>query len=515
MAKVDYRQLGPPETHGLLHTRPAESAFHTITPLQVAVLVAAAAACVLYVVLGGFEAGVLGSRAVRLFVFVNFLFTLFYIVHSLYKLLLITMSARSARGPAATAGEIVVSEDEVAALDEAGLPVYTILVPLYRETESLAKLVKALEELDYPPPKLDIKLLLEEDDELTVNFANALDLPPQFEKVVVPHSMPKTKPKACNLGLDRARGDYLVIYDAEDRPEPDQLKKAVIGFSRVDAAKPGSRHDDVICLQAKLNFYNRNQNLLTKWFATEYSTWFDLYLPGLGEIGSPIPLGGTSNHFKTSVLKELCGWDPYNVTEDCDLGVRLYRRRYRTVMLDSTTWEEACSHLGYWIRQRSRWIKGYIQTYLVHMRRPFKLLRDLGPLNFLNFQLVIGGNVLPFLLNPIYWLLAALWFGTRMELLTAIFPTAIFVMGAICLFLGNFSFIYIGMIGAYKRRYYGLVKYGLIILPYWVLMSIAAWKGFVQLIRRPHFWEKTKHGLHLQAAGEESAPVQPAAEPTG
>ena len=140
MAKVDYRQLGPPETHGLLHTRPAESAFHTVTPLQVAVLVAAAAACVLYVVLGGFKAGVLGSRAVRLFVFVNFLFTLFYIVHSLYKLLLITMSARSARGPAATAGEIVVSEDEVAALDEAGLPVYTILVPLYRETESLAKL---------------------------------------------------------------------------------------------------------------------------------------------------------------------------------------------------------------------------------------------------------------------------------------------------------------------------------------------------------------------------------------
>ena len=499
MARVDYRQLGPPETHGLLHTRPDESAFRTMTRPQAAVLVAALAACVFYVVLGAWRAGGLGAQAVRLFVFVNFVFTLFYIVHSFYKLVLITMSARSAR-------EIVVSDEAVAALDEAGLPVYTILVPLYHEAESLAKLVKALEALDYPAEKLDIKLLLEADDELTVQFADSLDLPGQFEKVVVPHSMPKTKPKACNLGLARARGEYLVIYDAEDRPEPDQLKKAVIGFSRVP--------DEVICLQAKLNFYNRNQNILTKWFATEYSTWFDLYLPGLGEIGSPIPLGGTSNHFRTKVLDELCGWDPYNVTEDCDLGIRLFRRGYRTVMLDSTTWEEACGHLGYWLRQRSRWIKGYVQTYLVHMRRPVKLLRDLGPVNWLNFQFVIGGNVLPFLLNPIYWALAALWFATRMEVLSAIFPTVIFVMGALCLFVGNFSFIYIGMLGAYKRRYYGLVKYALIVLPYWVLMSVAAWKGVLQLITRPHFWEKTKHGLHLKAAGEETASTEPAAETT-
>jgi cellulose synthase/poly-beta-1,6-N-acetylglucosamine synthase-like glycosyltransferase len=497
LAKLDYTRLGPPETHGLMYTRPDESAFHTVTVGQRVLLVLAAAACVLYIFVGGFGPGVLHERAILLLVFINFVFTLFYVVHSLYKLLLITLSARSAR-------EIVVSEGEVAALDESTLPVYTILVPLYRETESLAKLVKALEELDYPAGKLDIKLLLEEDDALTVDFANTLELPPQFEKIVVPHSMPKTKPKACNLGLARARGEYLVIFDAEDRPEPDQLKKALIGFTRVP--------DDVICLQAKLNFYNRNQNILTRWFATEYSTWFDLYLPGLGEIGAPIPLGGTSNHFRTSVLQELSGWDPYNVTEDCDLGMRLYRRRYRTVMLDSTTWEEACSHLGYWIRQRSRWIKGYVQTYLVHMRRPLRLLRQLGLRNFINFQFVIGGNVVPFLLNPIYWLLAALWFGTRMEVLTEIFPTSIFVMGAICLFVGNFSFIYIGMIGAYKRRYYDLVKYGLIILPYWVLMSIGAWKGFIQLIRKPHFWEKTKHGLHLQATGEEIAPTQPAPE---
>jgi len=507
VARFDYRELGPPETHGLLHNHPDESAFRTVTAGQKLVLLAAIAACIAYVVLAGFGPGTVGARTIRLLVFINFLFTLFYVVHSLYKVLLITMSARSARGPAATAGEMVVGEDEVAALDETTLPVYTILVPLYRETESLAKLVKALEELDYPAEKLDIKLLLEEDDELTVSFAKRLELPPQFETIVVPHSMPKTKPKACNLGLARARGEYLVIYDAEDRPEPDQLKKAVIGFTRVPS--------DVICLQAKLNFYNRNQNILTRWFATEYSTWFDLYLPGLGEIGSPIPLGGTSNHFKTSVLQELCGWDPYNVTEDCDLGMRLYRRRYRTVMLDSTTWEEACSRLGYWIRQRSRWIKGYIQTYLVHMRRPLRLLRQLGLRNFVNFQFVIGGNVLPFLLNPIYWLLAALWFGTRLELLTELFPTSIFVMGAICLFVGNFSFIYIGMIGAYKRQYHDLVKYGLIILPYWVLMSIGAWKGFLQLVRRPHFWEKTKHGLHLRTTGEEAPPTQPAPEATG
>ena len=489
MARVDYRQLGPPETHGLLHTRPDESAFRTMTRPQAAVLVGGLAACVLYVVLGAWRAGGLGAQAVRLFVFVNFVFTLFYIVHSFYKLVLITMSARSAR-------EIVVSDEAVVALDEAGLPVYTILVPLYHETESLAKLVKALEALDYPAEKLDIKLLLEADDELTVQFADSLDLPGQFEKVVVPHSMPKTKPKACNLGLAMAKGEHVVVYDAEDRPEPDQLKKAVIGFSRVP--------DEVICLQAKLNFYNRNQNILTKWFATEYSTWFDLYLPGLGEIGSPIPLGGTSNHFRAEKLRELMGWDPFNVTEDCDLGARLAREGYETRMLGSTTWEEACSDPGHWIRQRSRWTKGYIQTCLVTLRRPFQLVRRIGFGRAMGFHLMVAGTPLCLLINPIYWALALLWFVLRWEAMDALFPFPIILWGLVCLFAGNFVFIYATLLAAFRRNYFDLVKYGLLVPFYWMLMSLGAWKGFLQLATRPNFWEKTRHGLDLEAGYREA-----------
>ncbi len=483
----DYKSLGDVSTHLLLHKRPEESAFITITsPQKIVALLLILASVVL-----------IALYPKNFFIVLNFIFMVFYLIFSFYKLFLITLSVKKRK-------EIIVSEKEIKAFKDEELPVYTILIPLYHETESISKLTRAMKELDYPKEKLDIKLLLEEDDDMTIEYANRLDLPPYFEKIIVPHLMPKTKPKACNLGLYRARGEYLVIYDAEDRPEPDQLKKAIAGFKKVGP--------DVICLQAKLNFYNRHQNILTKWFASEYSTWFDLYLPGLGDINSVIPLGGTSNHFKTSVLNELYGWDPYNVAEDCDLGVRLYRRGYRTQMLDSTTWEEACSKLPYWIRQRSRWIKGYIQTYLVHSRNPLKLFRDLRLANFINFQMVIGGNFFCFLLNPIYWLLAALWFLTRMKALSLLFPPAIFAMGSLCLFVGNFSFIYIAAVGSYIRKYYELVKYSLIIFPYWVLMSIGAWKGFLQLVFKPHYWEKTKHGLHLKKMGEEKIP-KPVEEP--
>ena len=481
--KIDYKSLGPYETHQLLHTRPEESAYITLSRAQKTSAIVFLAAIVLYIFHGGFSGSILYIYTLTVILILNLFFTLFYVVHSFYKLFLINLSV-------VRTNQIVVTSEEIGELRVEVCPLYTILVPLYHETETLKKLTESIARLDYPHDRLDVKLLLEEDDIMTIEYAEKLGLAPYFERVIVPHAMPKTKPKACNLGLSRAKGKYLVIYDAEDRPEPDQLKKAVIGFKK---AKEG-----VICLQAKLNFYNQRQNILTRWFTAEYSTWFDLYLPGLSEINSPIPLGGTSNHFVTGVLNEVGGWDPYNVAEDCDLGIRLYRRGYRTQMLDSTTWEEACSSLPYWIRQRSRWIKGYIQTYLVHSRRPIDLVRKLGFTNWLNFQLVIGGNFLCFLLNPIYWFLVFLWFFTRMEVFNIIFPASIFVMGALCLFIGNFSFVYITAIGSYRRKYYDLVKYSLLVLPYWVLMSIGAWKGFLQLIIRPHYWEKTRHGLFVE-----------------
>jgi glycosyltransferase XagB len=256
----------------------------------------------------------------------------------------------------------------------------------------------------------------------------------------------------------------------------------------------------VICLQSKLNFYNPRQNWLTRWFTAEYSAWFDLSLPGLCGLRAVIPLGGTSNHFVTEKLRDLLGWDAYNVTEDCDLGVRIYRAGYSTRMLDTTTWEEACSSVSFWIKQRSRWLKGYMQTYLVHTRHPLKLARELGPANFLHFHLLIGGIVACALLNPIYWALALMWFIMRLELLRSLSPGRVFAMGALCLFAGNLAFVYAGALGAFRRRYYDLVKYALFAPPYWVLMSYSGWRAFFQIFRNPFQWEKTRHGLFRKTA---------------
>ena len=217
----------------------------------------------------------------------------------------------------------------------------------------------------------------------------------------MPPSQPQTKPKACNFALRFARGEYLVIYDAEDRPEPDQLRKVVATFRR---APPNTA-----CLQCRLNYFNANENWLTRMFTLDYSLWFDQVLPGLERLNMPIPLGGTSNHFRIDVLRELRAWDPFNVTEDADLGIRLTQKGYRVGVVDSTTFEEASCQAGNWIRQRSRWIKGYMQTLLVHTRRPLHLIRSTGPLGFLGFVFFIGGTVLSGLLNPIFWALYLVW----------------------------------------------------------------------------------------------------------
>ncbi|HEU4655951.1 MAG TPA: glycosyltransferase [Capillimicrobium sp.] len=405
--------------------------------------------------------------------------SVFYLSTSLYKFKL-TYNALGHQY------EVSVTDEEVAALDERDLPMYTILVPLYREAAVVPRLVAGVGRLDYPKTKLDVRLLCEEDDDETVPAIEAMDLPPHFKLVVVPDAQPKTKPKACNYGLLQADGKYVVIYDAEDRPDPDQLKKVVIAFQKVAPS--------VTCIQAKLNYFNSDQNLLTRWFTTEYSMHFDLLLPGLDAEDVPIPLGGTSNHFITDRLIDLAAWDPFNVTEDADLGIRLHKAGYTTAMIDSTTLEEANSELNNWIRQRSRWIKGYIQTWLVHMRHPFRLLRQVGFKSWLSFQLVVGGTFI-FLLNPIFWGLTTLFFFTESGLIRELFPSFIFYAAAFQLFIGNFIFMYLNVAGCVQRGYFDLAKYALLSPLYWGLMSIAAWKGFLQLFYRPFYWEKTVHGL--------------------
>lgn len=409
--------------------------------------------------------------------------SIFYLSTSLYKFKL-TYNALGHQY------EISISDEEIAAIDERDLPTYTILVPLYREAAIVPRLVAGIGGLDYPRTKLDVRLLCEEDDDETAPAIREMNLPPHFKLVVVPDAQPKTKPKACNYGLLQADGKYVVIYDAEDRPDPDQLKKCVIAFGKADAR--------VTCIQAKLNYFNSDQNLLTRWFTTEYSMWFDLLLPGLDASGVAIPLGGTSNHFITDRLIDLAAWDPFNVTEDADLGIRLHKAGYTTAMLDSTTLEEANSDLNNWINQRSRWIKGYFQTYLVHMRNPFGLVRSIGLKSFISFQLVIGGTFI-FLLNPIFWALTTVFFFTEAGFIRQLFPSFIFYAAAFQLFIGNFVFMYLNVAGSVQRGYFDLAKYALLSPLYWGLMSIAAWKGFLQLFYAPFYWEKTVHGLDSDA----------------
>ena len=241
--------------------------------------------------------------------------------------------------------------------------------------------------LDYPQEKLEVMLLLEADDAETRNALETSGLPPYCRVITIPDLPPKTKPRACNFGLARARGEFCVIYDAEDAPEPDQLRKAYVVFRRDTEKK-------VLCVQGKLNYFNSRYNLLTRLFTVEYSTYFDLTLPGYQLFRLPLPLGGTSNHFRTEILRGIGGWDPFNVTEDCDLGLRIYEYGYKTKLMNSTTYEEANSQLWNWMRQRSRWVKGFVQTHLVHYRNPLLTVRRLGLYGAFGGFLAVGGSAM-------------------------------------------------------------------------------------------------------------------------
>lgn len=398
--------------------------------------------------------------------------------------------------------DLKVTPQMVRDLQDHELPTYTILVPMYKEPETLPVLTAAIRRLDYPLSKLDIKLILEEDDEETIQSAKRLGLEGNFEIIRVPHSLPKTKPKACNYALHFARGDFVTIYDAEDKPEPDQLKKALCAFH---LASPNTA-----CIQARLNYFNANENWLTRMFTLEYSLWFDFYLPALETLRIPIPLGGTSNHFKAEVLRQVNAWDPFNVTEDADLGVRITQLGYRVGVVNSTTFEEANNHTGNWIRQRSRWLKGYMQTYLVHMRRPLDSYRKLGAVGFWGFQFFIGGTVLSTLIVPWLFGMYVFWLLTMSSAMNVIFPPFVLYLSLANLLIGNGFFIYVTALGAFKRGYFSLIPYALTVPAYWCLMSIAAYKGLWQLIHKPFFWEKTQHGLtrfkhdELDAKAEEA-----------
>ncbi|MEN9263806.1 MAG: glycosyltransferase [Gloeomargarita sp. GMQP_bins_44] len=470
----------------LLARSPRESAAQVFTPAQILCLYS------LGVLLVG---GLLHHPSLTLSIVLSVI-NLFYIAAIGFKLLLSLVGSVDRKQ--------YISLEEIAQLKDEELPVYTILVPVYNEPAIVSMLIKGLGQLDYPKEKLDVLLLLEENDRVTIEAAKAAHPPRYIRFIYIPDSQPKTKPKACNYGLAFAQGQYLTIYDAEDIPDPDQLKKAIIAFRK---GPP-----NLVCVQAALNYFNRDENFLTRMFTLEYSYWFDYLLPGLDRLGLPIPLGGTSNHFRTDRLLELGGWDPFNVTEDADLGIRASQRGYRVGVIDSTTYEEANCRLKNWIRQRSRWIKGYMQTWLVHNRNPWRSLRTLGLGNWLAYQFFVGGTVVCFLSNPLLWLLFIYAAISRAPWLEQLFPGWILYVSLFNLLLGNSIGIYLNMIAVFRRKYYSLTPYALLNPVYWLLHSAAAYMALWQLFTKPFYWEKTIHGL---SKFTQHAPLAKAPQPQG
>ena len=457
-------------TAGLFFRAPEESAARVLVPWQWGVL-----SGILFALLFGVFLAPQTTLKV-LFALVN----LAFFAQVLFKLLV---------GLAGSSREsLAISKEELESLDPRKLPVYTVLLPLHREPpEVIEQLTSAIRALDYPQEKLDILFLIEEDDPETLRACKAAYPPYNVRFILIPRGFPKTKPRACNFGLAFARGEYLTIYDAEDIPEKDQLKKAVLAFRKLPK--------EYVCLQAALNFYNATQNLLTRLFTLEYSFWFDYLLPGLSRLRLPIPLGGTSNHFRVEALRKLGGWDPFNVTEDADLGMRAHYRGYRVGILPSTTFEEATSHLKNWIRQRSRWLKGYLQTFLVHNRRPLHVLKTSGFRGWLTLQLFIGGTPLGYAASVVLWGVLFAWLFSRGKFLEPYFSGPILCVGAMNLFVGNFLGVYFSMFAVFRRNLDHLLPFALLNPLYWALAGIAAWKGIEQLLSRPFFWEKTVHGM--------------------
>ena len=379
----------------------------------------------------------------------------------------------------------------VGAGNEEPLPVYSVLVPLYREAAVVPGLLAALRALDYPKDRLDVMLIVEAVDAETIAALRGADIDANMRILEVPDGAPRTKPRAIQYALQIARGEYVVVYDAEDEPEPDQLRRALA------ALRAGG--EAIGCLQAQLNIYNSDASWFTRQFTVEYTVLFDCILPALERLRLPVPLGGTSNHFPRRVLEAVGGWDPYNVTEDADLGIRLARRGFHVGVLPSTTWEEAPLTFRIWKGQRTRWLKGWMQTYLVHMRRPRLLWRELGARRFIGFQVLMAGMILSSLVHPWFYVLIAadIWQGRLLAVPDSVFGQWLLGIGIVNLVLGYISAIALGTVAAARRGRLRLAAHALMMPIYWLGISFAAYRALWQLVTAPFHWEKTEHGIDV------------------
>ena len=383
----------------------------------------------------------------------------------------------------------------IAPLTPGELPFYSVLVPLYQEDEVIGALIEALASFDYPPEKLEILFLVEAQDEMTHQAFDRFSLPPFMRIVRCPDGAPRTKPRALNIGLNECRGEYVAIYDAEDRPDPDQLAKAAALFRALP--------EDIACLQAELAIENADDHFFTRGFALEYAILFQLIVPSLCAFNLPVALGGTSNHFRRTVLLALHGWDAWNVTEDADLGLRLAWHGYRVAHLPSRTWEEAPATYKIWRQQRVRWIKGWMQTTLVHLRGSAARWRGLTLFQKLAMLHHLVGTPFAALMTPLFVL--ALVVGWSREFTNPVHEGMIALGSALAL-AGMVAMV--ALLGGAKpylsRRAYG---YALIGSPVYVfLMSVCAWLALLELVRHPFRWNKTPHGASVTIAPDMAMP---------
>jgi cellulose synthase/poly-beta-1,6-N-acetylglucosamine synthase-like glycosyltransferase len=359
-------------------------------------------------------------------------------------------------------------------------PKYSVLIALHKEAAIARQLVQAMCRLDWPISRLEVLYVCEADDNATIEALLAVGLPSHHRIIKVPAGSPRTKPKALNFALKACRTDFVVIYDAEDRPHPQQLKEAWSKFCQAD--------ETLACLQAPLVVTNASASWLARMFTFEYAAHFYGLLPYLAEAGVPLPLGGTSNHFRKSALEAVGGWDPHNVTEDADLGIRFCRLGFKCDVLHLPTLEDGPETFKEWYPQRTRWQKGWMQTFLVHNRNVTQLFDVLGRRNGLYFEALLIGFILSPLLyiaavimavNSIYTLDPAHMMFTAIDL-------SLLSMGYVCSIALGFK-----CIKDWSRKEKAYVAATLPI--YWLILSAAAWRAVYQLVVKPHYWEKTPH----------------------
>jgi len=393
--------------------------------------------------------------------------------------------------------------------EDQDLPAYTLIIALYREQRVLARLVEALTALDYPAAKLDIKLVIEADDQEMQEAFSRITLPGPFQVIVAPPGAPRTKPRALNIALPFARGDYVTVYDAEDVPHPNQIRLAVETFARVPL--------DVACLQARLVIDNTEDSWITRLFTMEYATLFDVINPGLTRLDMPVPLGGTSNHFRRNVLQGLRGWDAWSVTEDAELGIRLAVAGYRVADLPSATLEEAPATLKAWMKQRTRWMKGFMQVCITHSRKPVRAWRNLGTARFFGAVTMTLGTAVAALGYPVFTVLSIKGLvdqslfraETLLEVMSAALGIILFVSGLVAIIVPALAALR-------RRRWWVLLPYVPLLPFYYVLISVAAWRGLWEFLLDPFHWNKTEHGLArtsrtgtIRGAAEDPGPPPP------